>query len=240
MAFQSSNIKLEVLYPVPTEYMGDEQDNDEVGIATYVGPRYLRTRWSTDGSNLTSHGVWDWEDPSGFMPCPIDCTEVKLDAQQYPIHATVLWGPRYPGERMDVVCGPSSDPNPNICDPYYICEALEPSSCHYDVNTNSWSTPAFRSLIPGNNDWASVRYHRDNLLTESDNQMPPEDAPESLKAEWRAYRQKLRDMPSDWAGVGTSTYLVMYPFDPLVSRTRTPGVTEPHIQERDYNLPDPE
>ena len=37
MAFQSSNIKLEVLYPVPTEYMGDEQDNDKVGIATYVG-----------------------------------------------------------------------------------------------------------------------------------------------------------------------------------------------------------
>ena len=240
MAFKSSNIKLEVLYPVPTEYMGDEQDNDEVGIATYVGPRYLRTRWSSDGSNLTSWGVWDWEDPSGFMPCPVDCTEVKLDATQYPIHATVLWGPRYPGERMDVVCGPESDPNPNICDPYYICEALEPSSCHYDVKTESWSTPSFRSLIPGNNDWTAVRYLRDCLLVESDNQMPPEDAPDSLKNEWKAYRQKLRDLPADWAGVGTSTYLVMYPFDPLVTKTRQPGTITPHIQDRDYNLPDPE
>jgi len=240
MAFKSSNIKLEVLYPVPTEYMGDEQDNDEVGIATYVGPRYLRTRWSSDGSNLTSWGVWDWEDPSGFMPCPVDCTEVKLDATQYPIHATVLWGPRYPGERMDVVCGPESDPNPNICDPYYICEALEPSSCHYDVKTESWSTPSFRSLGADMNDWASVRLRRDMLLAESDIAIPPDDAPAALRAEWVAYRQKLRDMPADWAGVGTSTYLVVYPFDPTVSKTRTPGVTEPNIQERDYNLPDPE
>ena len=90
------------------------------------------------------------------------------------------------------------------------------------------------------NDWASVRLRRDMLLAESDIAIPPDDAPAALRAEWVAYRQKLRDMPADWAGVGTSTYLVVYPFDPTVSRTRTPGVTEPNIQERDYNLPDPE
>ena len=86
------------------------------------------------------------------------------------------------------------------------------------------------------NDWESVRRRRDMLLAESDISIPPDDAPASLRAEWVAYRQELRGLPSAWSGVGTSTYLVMYPFDPTVSRTRTPGVTAPNVQERDYNL----
>ena len=58
------------------------------------------------------------------------------------------------------------------------------------------------------------------LLAESDISIPPDDAPAALRAEWVAYRQKLRDLPSDWAIVGTSTYLVVYPFDPTVSKNK--------------------
>ena len=40
-----------VLFSVPTEWMGDT-DPDEVGIATYTGPRYIQT------CGILKHQVW--------------------------------------------------------------------------------------------------------------------------------------------------------------------------------------
>ena len=38
--------------------------------------------------------------------------------------------------------------------------------------------------------------------------------PTDLKDKWKSYRQKLRDIPTDWAGIGTATYLIVWPCDP--------------------------
>tara|TARA_B100001113_G_C20754172_1_gene467948 strand:- start:356 stop:592 length:237 start_codon:yes stop_codon:yes gene_type:complete len=42
----------------------------------------------------------------------------------------------------------------------------------------------------------------------------PEDAPESFKTAWKDYRTKLRNIPADWAGIGTATHLIVWPRDP--------------------------
>ena len=51
------------------------------------------------------------------------------------------------------------------------------------------------------------------MLIGSDGRIP-EDAPESMKTRWKEYRQKLRDLPTAWAGVGTATHLIVWPRDP--------------------------
>ena len=71
------------------------------------------------------------------------------------------------------------------------------------------------------------------MLTASDNRIP-EDASESFKAEWKAYRQKLRDLPQDWAGVGTATHLVVWPRDPDMV------VQDAKVKQNKETITDPE
>ena len=223
----TNEITKTVLFPVPTEYCGDEQDDTEVGIATYVGPRYLRTRWQLPDENGIieqpgSHGVWDWDDPSGFMPCPIDCVEVKLDAEAEPLHALNLWGQNDDPDRFDVVCGDPTAPDPNIMDPLCFTEAIDPQSLYYDVVNSRWTSPSFRSdavdaqCAPGETQqysWATVRATRDAMLANSDSKIN-DDMPPAVKQPWLDYRAKLRNIPADWAGIGTSTYLITWPIAP--------------------------
>ena len=49
------NITKTFLFPVPTEWMGQDQDDDNVGIATYNGPDRIRVWYYLDGEgNKTS------------------------------------------------------------------------------------------------------------------------------------------------------------------------------------------
>lgn len=220
-----------VLYPVPETYLGTVQDEFDVGIATYHGPRYLRTRWQLPDENGVihtqgSHGVWDWEDPSGFFPCPVDCVEVKLDAEQHPIHAIMLWGQAYPGEICHIECGTTDTPPTQMMDPLTITEALDPSSCKYDPTTAQWVGPEFRrdAFDPRDPDaegarfsWKIVRDTRNYLLAQSDHRVSMVDIPDSVKQPWIEYRQKLRDLPEDWVDVGNATYLIQWPMEPDVA-----------------------
>jgi len=43
--------------------------------------------------------------------------------------------------------------------------------------------------------WGDIRKHRDRLLSASDGKVT-EDMPESLKEQWKVYRQRLRDLPT--------------------------------------------
>ena len=56
-----------------------------------------------------------------------------------------------------------------------------------------------------------IKDERNAKLANSDGKIAS-DMPAALKEEWIVYRQKLRDMPVDWAGV--PFYLVRYPASP--------------------------
>ena len=58
-----------------------------------------------------------------------------------------------------------------------------------------------------------MRETRNNLLTQSDDKIPA-DAPSTFSSPWKDYRQKLRDLPTTWAGVGTETYKIVWPHEP--------------------------
>jgi len=224
-----SKITKTFLFPVPEQYCGDVQDDTEVGIATYIGPRYLRTRWPMPDSNGFisddwTQGCWGVDDPSGFMPCPVDCVEVILDAEEYPMHAAMLYGVAYEPDRVEVQVGPDSEPNADICDPLSLYESIIPRSCGYDVVNSVWKTPQFRPdfaaaiTVPDGEterfSWTVVRDLRNSMLSECDHRVSASDIPDSVKQPWLDYRQKLRDLPASWSDVGNSTYLIQWPFDP--------------------------
>ena len=63
--------------------------------------------------------------------------------------------------------------------------------------------------------WEGVRLVRNYLLSECDwTQMPDAQISDEVKAQWTAYRQKLRDIPSDYSGKGSDE--VKYPINPIV------------------------
>ena len=123
---------------------------------------------------------------------------------------------------MDVVCGDATAPDPNIMDPLSFSEAIDSRSMYYDVVKNEWSGVVFKyddadiSSSSGESSqfsWTMVRNVRNNMLTNSDTKIN-EDMPDAVKQPWLDYRKKLRDLPTDWSGIGTSTYLVAWPIAP--------------------------
>ena len=220
-----ANIRKTVLFPVPTEWLGQEQDPEEAGMVVYNGPRYLTTRWRTDLGFPECEVVMGPDDSALQTPTPVNCVDIVLDAEEYPLHAAALWGWEDVAEQYEVECGPADEPNPTICDPYHFSEAFNLRSFYYDVETETWSQPEFSSDDPHSDDhcsecgdtvcfgWHWVRKTRDAMLAASDSRIAP-DMSDAAKQPWLDYRQKLRDLPDAWAGVGTATHLIVWPLDP--------------------------
>ena len=210
------------IFPVPTSWQGAEQDDANAGVATYNGPKNLKLWLELDDSNNKTDIIVDCVDPARAdypSTLPANIYAVDLDADEHPEQAAALYGGIAGPLHIEVQAGPSSDPNPYIEDPAHFSEVYDMNSFGWDPSLNSgaggWKTPRFSEWQPDETiyGWEWVRDTRNKMLTASDNRIP-EDASEAFKAEWKAYRQKLRDLPQDWAGVGTATHLVVWPRDP--------------------------
>ena len=221
-----ANINKTFLFPVPTVWHGQDQDDAQVGVDTYVGPQNLSVILKLDGSGNKTSEIFEVYDTNGpeFPTPPVDTYVVNLDADKYPIHAAAMYGGVSAPSKLEVVAGPSTEPNPKIQDPLHFHEVYDMRSFTYDPTLNSgaggWSTPKFANQVPGPGEtddnsfgWEWVRDNRNHLLEASDSKIA-EDMPEALKNRWKAYRQKLRELPTEWAGIGTATHLVVWPVSP--------------------------
>ena len=230
------------IFPVPTSWQGADQDDANAGVATYNGPKNLKLWLELDDSNNKTDIIVDCVDPARAdypSTLPANIYAVDLNADEHPEQAAALYGGIAGPLHIEVQAGPSSDPNPYIEDPAHFSEVYDMNSFGWDPSLNSgaggWKTPRFSvwksdETIYG---WEWVRETRNKMLTASDNRIP-EDASEAFKAEWKAYRQKLRDIPQDWAGVGTATHLVVWPRDPDMV------VQDAKVKQNKETITDPE
>lgn len=241
----NENITKTILFPVPTDWMGDTQDDDEVGVTTYTGPRYWLTYWEPGENNSMIEFFPIGDKDCGRVPVA-GSVQVVLDVEEYPLHAAALFGyGRIPApEQITVNCGPSSDPNPTISDPYHFNEVFDMTTFYYDTETSAWSSPQFSRDTPdccfpdeetvcfG---WRNIRHTRNKMLEMADGEGTNPNTPD-LNAEWEAYRQKLRDLPADWADVGDATHLICWPEMPARVSERTSdlggGNGDPDIEGR--------
>ena len=231
-----------IIFPVPTVWMGQDQDDTSVGIETYTGPAqiavdYVKKSQGVGGtfdqaSNASRDVAYVWDvDQSDYpsLSVPLDCVRVFLDCEKFPLHAAALWGGIAPPNVIEVSAGPAADPNPFIMDPHCFCEAYDMRSFYYDPTQNSgaggWSTPKFSHSLNNEADpnnmadstyesWDNIRKNRNLLLEASDTRIAADMPDGAYKTAWTSYRQKLRDLPLDWSGIGTATHLIAWPMDP--------------------------
>ena len=214
-----------VIYPVPTEFYGDNQDTNRSGIATYVGPDKITFWYENNGTDASPN----WEvvhsfpsdEPEKRDP-PAGARVVELNADTHPMNAIAMWGGIEGPDLIETPAGPDSEPNPIIPDYLHFNEVFDMCSFGYDMENSTWNNGKFSGqhteiLLPDGESasfsWENVRDIRNRLLESSDS-MVPADAPEGFASAWRTYRQKLRDLPSTWSSVGDKTYLIVWPREP--------------------------
>ena len=247
----STQVSKTFIFPVPTQWLGQDQDDYNAGVATYNGPKNLKVWLEYDSNGNKTDHIVDTVDPSRADypdPLPANIYAVDLDADEHPEQAAALYGGIAGPLHIEVQAGPSSDPNPYIDDPAHFHEVYDMCSFGWDPTLNSgaggWKTPRFSHEIEDHDDttfgWEWVRTVRNNMLTACDNRIPTDASNTDFAQTWKDYRQKLRDLPADWVGVGTATHLIVWPRDPdMVKKdAEIKAYKEANLAESDPNFYD--
>ena len=77
----STQVSKTFIFPVPTQWLGQEQDDANAGVATYNGPKNLKVWLRYDDSGNKTDQIVDTVDPSRADypdPLPADIYAVDL------------------------------------------------------------------------------------------------------------------------------------------------------------------
>jgi hypothetical protein len=191
--------------PLPNEFLVDHsQSEGKTRTCTYDGPDKIYLYIGEDG--LENHGPVTAEDLADGRPLPADATLFEIDCTTYPLICQ-LRGPVVP--HTQETRSPEHVPHPQspVIEGYPQFKyslPLFPEDIYnrYSVKIidgqptlQVWT--AIQKLLDRDDPmtWDDIRDHRNKMLSNSDSQIA-EDMPEDVKDVWKAYRQKLRDLPT--------------------------------------------
>tara|TARA_B100001245_G_scaffold9001_2_gene6221 strand:- start:2917 stop:3690 length:774 start_codon:yes stop_codon:yes gene_type:complete len=213
-----AHVKKIVTYDLPDEF---EQATPTTALGktstqSYDGPSTL-ILWIDKESKVIDQ-TWDKDDYTE-RPVPLNCEvkEIKADSDENMIKIGLLFGGFAERKLYEVRVGPAEDDNVVIVDPTdprmifsenaILEDYTAPIKMKSGINTDNENPENdFRRRSD-----VAVRVDRDAKLKQSDGRIA-EDMPEEVKAKWETYRQKLRDIPQDWAAV--PNHLIRWPTDP--------------------------
>ncbi len=221
-----AQVSIEFDLGLPNEYQVDHsQSEGKTRKFTYHGPDKIWLQLGADGKE--KYGPLTEEDILDGRPVPedvaewyeVDCSTNPLvcqlrgpidDARQVDYDDTPTPHPQSPeieGHDRLMVWGPAK-PN-DIYDAQEVSKNLKTGELEVRKRTVSEAICGTERDIT----WDDIKMVRDRNLDASDNTLP-EDAPAALKAEWTAYRQRLRDMPTTLAGIDANIATHMFPTQP--------------------------
>ena len=231
-----------ITYKVPNQRHSMDDSEGKTSTDIYHGPSKLilwlcktdKTEGEDYGKNDIMH-VWDADDMTE-RPIPADCYAVELDAtesdemalragmladkgghedHEAQRHGDVCCGLCFKKPKLyEVECGPADQDNKIIADPSHIMEVYAKQDIAinaYNPATGTWKPLKYRTGTTEDRTDDSVRTIRNGHLEGSDS-MFNEDMPAELKQEWLDWRQKLRDLPADWADVPNE--FIVFPREP--------------------------
>lgn len=184
---------------VPTKALG------KTSTQSYDGPSTL-ILW-IDKETKDIEQTWDKDDYTDRpVPLNLEVKELNADTDENTIKIAMLFGGFSERKLYEVAVGPVADKNIVIVDP------SDPRMIYSENDIiDDYTKPlVFRTDFRRYSD-DFIRAERNGKLKQSDARIA-EDMPDSVKAEWTAYRQKLRDIPADWAAV--PNHLVRFPVAP--------------------------
>ncbi len=225
---------------LPNAFLVDHSFSDgKTRDVTYDGPDKIYLQIGADGTEL--YGPITEDDIADGRPKPADVVqwfEVDCAANDTNTLICQLRGPVIDEKEEERGTGSVIHPgSPDVGSEYPRLSYSLPLMADdiYDVSSIKVSNPGTASAavtigafthkqkLNGpdlDKTWAHVRTHRNQVLEQSDGNIA-EDMPTSMKDEWKAYRQKLRDFPKTMedAGVHPNIADMMFP--------NPPGFTDP-------------
>lgn len=187
-------------YPVPDDYLHLTSAENKTGSYTYTGPDKLWVYVDNDTGKLHSGICYTESDDGEDVPTPAGQTKVLLTAENDPEMLSMVWLgdndysalPTISEDLPDGSAYVRADPTP----PDHTYELME---CVYDLENQTWVKP-FPWKQPYM-DWDTIKAARVNLLAESDKIIATKILTEEQSTALEEYRQKLRDLPTTFAGI---------------------------------------
>ena len=188
------NITKTLTYAIPDELYSTETKLGKTSTQVYNGPSEIILWVDKETGYLEQTHSLD-EEPDCPLPIHLKREILRADTDENIIKIALLWGGIEAPKVYEVKVGPEDQPNAILADPSHIAEVYDQIALY-----NDYKAPLKFIEFDRDRSWNFLREERDHRLYMSDSKLA-EDMPEGLKQQWRDYRQKLRNLPEDWAGV---------------------------------------
>jgi hypothetical protein len=214
-----ANITKMLTYSIPDEIYSTETTLGKTSTQMYNGPSEI-VLWVDKTTGYVEDTWAPEEEPDYPLAMNLRREILRADTDENTIKIALLYGGLEPPKIYEVAVGPADQPNAIITDPSDIRMVFN------DVNLPAdYTAPLQFATYDRDRSWDGfLKEVRNSMLSESDGRIA-EDMPESIKAQWRDYRQKLRDMPENWGNV--PGYLVRFPLSP--DQTSDPNFDDPEV-----------
>jgi len=213
--------------PLPNEFLADHSFSEgKTRTTTYDGPDRI---WlQIDANGYEAYGPLTAEDMADGRPQPLDVEEwFEVDCTVYPLICQ-LRGPVIDEREEERGTSEAPVPGSPVMEGFPQMKYSLPLMADdiYDGGTVRVvdGVPTVRAFtvreklngVDRDKTWDDIRAHRNRELENSDMSIA-EDMPESMKNEWKAYRQTLRDYPAtmEAAGVHPNVADMMFPQRPF-------------------------
>ena len=203
-------------YDIADAYLYQTNDLKKTAEWTYMGPDKLYMFVDATTLRPTSKYHLTDRDNGAEVPTPEGMLKVIVNANTHPEIASLLHVEQVYGELPHTVENLPDNTTYGHPDPIPPDHTYELTELEYDL-----ATQAFKKPYPWKKphiSWEELILVRNAQLKGSDTKL--QTALEDEKAAWETYRQKLRDLPTTFAGV--DPWKVTFPQSPEV--TPTPGV----------------
>jgi len=184
---------------VPTKALG------KTSTQSYDGPSTL-ILW-IDRESKRIEQTWDKDEYTERpVPLNLEAKELKADTDENTIKIGMLFGGFGERKLYEIRVGPVEDDNAVVADP------SDPRLIFSENDIlDDYTKPLVIRTDFRRRDDDFIRKERNAKLKQTDSRIA-EDMPADVKQKWLDHRQKLRDIPQDWAAV--PNHLIKWPTDP--------------------------
>jgi|TARA_R110002095_G_scaffold211342_1_gene199430 hypothetical protein len=193
-------------YAVPDELYSTATTLGKTSTQLYEGPAEI-ILWIDDESGVVEE-IWSApDDLTDRDPALNQRVEIlRADSDINCMKIGLIYGGLATPKVYEVAVGPSDLPNISLSDPSDIRSVYKIHPVEQDYTADL----QFVTLDRDRSD-EFIRDERNSRLAASDSKLAS-DMPESLRTIWLNYRQRLRDLPSEWAD--TPNHLIKFPISP--------------------------
>lgn len=213
-------------YKIPDELYSTSDLLGKTSTQDFNGPDTIILYIDKDNGHIYNSFIPS-EEPNAPVPLNINRVVFTATTDEDFVKIALIYGGLDKPKVYEVIVGPADQPNTIVKDPTDLREVYDEKAL-----MENWTAPLQYRINKKPITIDFIKNIRNEKLAASDGKIAP-DMPESLKQAWLDYRQKLRDLPVDWADC--PTWLIRFPLSPdetIDSRFNDPEVDVIRVYQR--------